>query len=73
MVTQGGLYALLAGYATAQALQDGGIQAAQVIKPRATRHIFLALARAGEVNLAVRTVMQEAQAVAQQIALGVKS
>jgi LysR family transcriptional regulator, nitrogen assimilation regulatory protein len=69
MVARGGMYALLGGYAIAQAFKDGEIQAAQVIEPRVLRHIALAWGRSGEVTLAMRTVMQEAQLVAGQLAL----
>lgn len=69
MVAQGSMYALLGGYAISQALKEGGIQAAQVVEPRVLRHIALALGRTGEVTLAMRTVMQEAQSVAMQLAL----
>lgn len=69
MVAQGRMYALLGGYAIAQALKDGEIQAAQVVEPRVLRHIALAMARTGEVTLAMRTVMQEVQSVARQLGL----
>lgn len=69
MVAQGGMYALLGSYAIARALRDGEIQAAQVVEPSVLRHISLALGRSGEVTLAMRTVMQEAQSVARQLAL----
>ena len=72
MVAQGGMYALLGGYAIGQALKDGEIQAAQVVEPRVLRHIALAMARTGEVTLAMRTVMQEAQSVARQLGLTAK-
>ena len=69
MVTQGGMYALLGGYAISQALKAGDIQASQVVEPRVLRHVALTLARAGEVTLAMRTVMQEAQSVAHGLTL----
>ena len=72
MVAQGGMYALLGGYAIGQALKDGEIQAAQVVEPRVLRHIALAMARTGEVTLAMRTVMQEVQSVARQLGLTAK-
>lgn len=72
MVAQGRMYALLGGYAIAQALKDSEIQAAQVVEPRVLRHIALAMARTGEVTLAMRTVMQEVQSVARQLGLTAK-
>jgi LysR family transcriptional regulator, nitrogen assimilation regulatory protein len=69
MVAQGGIYALLGGYAIAQSLKGGEIQAAQVVEPKVLRHIALAMARTGEVTLAMRTVMQEAQSVAKRLTL----
>jgi LysR family transcriptional regulator, nitrogen assimilation regulatory protein len=68
-VAQGGMYALLGGYAIAQSLKSAEVQAAQVVEPRVLRHISLALGRTGEVTLAMRTVMQEARSVAKQLAL----
>jgi LysR family transcriptional regulator, nitrogen assimilation regulatory protein len=67
MAAQGSMYALLGGYAITQALQAGSIQASRVTDPSITRHIALALARTGEATLAMRTVMQQAQEVAQQL------
>jgi LysR family nitrogen assimilation transcriptional regulator len=69
MVAQGGLYALLGGYAISQALKEGSVQASQVIEPKVLRHVALMLGRTGEVTLAMRTVMQEAQLVARGLAL----
>ena len=70
MVAQDGLYALLGGYAIARSLAQQEIQAARVVEPTVTRHIALALARTGETTLAMRTVMLEAQAVAQTLVAG---
>jgi LysR family transcriptional regulator, nitrogen assimilation regulatory protein len=67
MAAQGSMYALLGGYAITQALHAGSIQASRVTDPSITRHIALALARTGEATLAMRTVMQQAQEVAQQL------
>jgi LysR family transcriptional regulator, nitrogen assimilation regulatory protein len=67
MVAQDGLYALLGGYAIAQPLAQQEIQAARVVEPGIARHIALALARNGEITLAMRTVMQEAQAVSKTL------
>ncbi len=64
MVAEGGIYALLGSYAIASALQKGDIDAVRVVKPSIKRHICMALGRNGAVTLAMRTVMQEAQAVA---------
>lgn len=64
LVAEGGLYALLGGYAIPDAVARGRIQAARVIQPRVSRHAALALSRTGELTLAMRTVMQHAQAMA---------
>ncbi len=65
MVQQGNLYALLGGYAIEESLAKGEIQATRVTEPSITRHVALALAKHGEITLAMRTVMQEAQTLAQ--------
>jgi hypothetical protein len=50
-------------------VKGGKIHAAHVVKPKVLRHIALAMARTGEVTLAMRTVMQEAQSVAKRLTL----
>ena len=67
LVAQGGVYALLGGYAITEALARGQIQAARVVEPRVSRHAALALSRHGELTLAMRTVMREIQSVAQDM------
>ena len=67
MVQHGNLYALLGGYAIEESLRKRDIQASRVIEPSINRHITLALARHGEITLAMRTVMQEAQALARDM------
>jgi LysR family transcriptional regulator, nitrogen assimilation regulatory protein len=65
LVARGGLYALLGGYAIADALSRGEVQAARVTEPSVKRHAALAFSRTGEMTLAMRTVMREIQSVAQ--------
>jgi LysR family transcriptional regulator, nitrogen assimilation regulatory protein len=61
LAAQGPMYALLGGYAIGEALAQGQVQASRVVEPRVTRHVSLALSRTGEVNLAMRTVIEEAK------------
>ncbi len=65
LVSQGGLYALLGGYAISDALARGEIQAARVTEPSVKRHAALAFSRTGEMTLAIRTLMAEILSVAQ--------
>ena len=67
LVAEGGLYALLGGYAIPDAVARGRIQAARVTQPRVSRHAALALSRSGELTLAMRAVMQQTQALAKSL------
>jgi LysR family transcriptional regulator, nitrogen assimilation regulatory protein len=68
LASQGPMYALLGGYAIGEALAHGQVQASRVVEPRVTRHVSLALSRTGEVNLAMRTVIEEAKQLAKTLA-----
>ena len=67
LVAQGSMHALLGGYAIADALARGEVQAARVVEPSVKRHAALAFSRTGEMSLAMRTVMNEIQSVAQNM------
>jgi DNA-binding transcriptional LysR family regulator len=64
MAAAGAMYALLGRYAVSAASKDLRIRSSRVVDPAIKRHIALAMSPHGELTLAARTVMKEAQEIA---------
>lgn len=69
IVADGGAYALLGAYAIAQGLEAQRLQAAQLESPAFTRHIAMTLPKSGQLTPAVRALMDEARALASELAM----
>lgn len=64
IAADGGIYALLGSYAVTAASKALRIRASRIVEPAIKRYIALAMPRHGELTLACRAVMREAQDIA---------
>lgn len=63
MVAGGGIYAILGPYAATAASKAQRIRASRIVEPAIKRHVALAMSPHGELTLAARAVLREAQDV----------